>query len=489
MLAAFAAVWLVGAFALALGAQDDTDAAPGIAKVLTLDGAVSPATADYLIRGIETAADEGAGLVIIRMDTPGGLVTSTREINRAILGSPVPVATFVSPSGARAASAGTFILYASHVAAMAPGTSVGAATPVALGGGGMPFGDDGDSNGDDSGSPAGPVPDEDDNGVAPDDDATDNGAADGTERSDRQPMDAGAAKAINDAVSQIRGLAELRGRNADWAERAVREAATLTASGAVAENVADFIARDIGELLDQADGMVVDVDGQEVTLETAGLSAVEMSPDWRTQLLSIIADPNIAILLMVLGFYGILFELLNPGALFPGTIGAISLLLGMFALSILPFNMAGLGLILLGLLLVVAEAFSPAFGILGIGGSIAIVLGALFLFDSEIPGFEPSIPALAGLAVASLLFSLVIARLAVRVHRRPATTGTDEMIGARARVQDWADGQGHVLLHGERWKARSTAASLAPGHDVTVTAMDGLCLTVTPADTAAPARN
>lgn len=463
----FSLIWLIGALVLGLSAQNDTGAGR-TAHLLTLDGAVSPVSADYLIRGIAAAADDGAALVIIKMDTPGGLVTSTRDINRAILGSPVPVAVFVAPSGARAASAGTFIFYAGHVAAMAPGTSIGAATPVAIGGG-LPFGDRGEeAPADDDAAPQDAA-----GADAPgDDDAPRTAPA-------RPPADAGMAKAINDAVAQIRGLAELRGRNADWAERAVREAATLTASAAARANVADFVARDIAELLERADGMVVDLDGQEVTLDTAGLIVVDQGPDWRTQLLSIIADPNIAVLLLVLGFYGILFELLNPGALFPGTIGGISLLLGMFALSILPFNMAGLGLIVLGLLLVIAEAFSPAFGILGIGGTIAIVLGALLLFDSDVPGFEPSYPMLGALAAASLVFSLVVARLAVKVHRRRATTGSEEMIGTRGQVQDWAGTEGHVLVHGERWKARSSAA-LRAGQAVTVTAIAGLWLTVVP---------
>lgn len=441
----------LGLFGLALQAQNDDRA--GQAIVLELDGAVTPASADYLIRGIETAAEEGAGLVILQMDTPGGLVTSTRDINNAILGASVPVATFVAPSGARAASAGTFIMYASHLAVMAPGTSVGAATPVSLGGGGggLPFGDD----------PA-------------NDDATDDDA-----ENDSAPADAGMAKAMNDAIAQIRALAEIHGRNADWGERAVRDAATLTASAAVEENVADFTARNLPELLDRAHGRTVQLDGEDFVLDTENLSLVSIAPDWRTQLLSVIANPNVSLLLMVVGFYGIVFELLNPGALVPGTIGGISLILGMFALSILPFNIAGLALIGLGLLLVLAEAFSPSFGILGIGGTVAIVAGGVFLFDSEVPGFEPSIPALAALAVASLAFTAIVARLGYVSHRRKVTTGVHDMLNATARVQDWQGMKGHVFVQGERWNARAEQA-FAKDDDVIITKIEGLTLHVAP---------
>ncbi len=447
---------VLGLFGLALPAQENGSA--GQAVVLKLDGAVSPATADYLIRGIEQAADDGARLIILQMDTPGGLVTSTRDINRAILNSPVPVATFVAPSGARAASAGTFILYASHLAVMAPGTSVGAATPVSLGGGGgggLPFQDD----------PA-----------ADDEDA--NGEEGGSREGGSQaPRDAGMAKALNDAISQIRALAEIHGRNADWAESAVRDAATLTASAAVEENVADFTARNLTELLDLAHGRTVQLDGEDHVLDTENLSLVTLEPDWRTQILSVIADPNVALFLMVIGFYGIVFELLNPGALVPGTIGGISMIMGLFALSVLPFNYAGLALIGLGLALIVAEAFSPSFGILGIGGTVAIVAGGLFMFDSEVPGLEPSIPALAAIAVASLAFSLLVARLGYRVHKRRVTTGDSDLIGAQAKVQDWDETKGHVFVHGERWNARADRAFEA-GEMVVVTGKTGLTLQV-----------
>lgn len=401
-------------------------------------------------------------MVVLRMDTPGGLVSSTREIVNAILASPVPVAVHVAPSGGRAASAGTYIAYAAHVAAMAPATTIGAATPVAMGG--SPF--DGDEAPRDRESPA------------------DDGEEGQGER--RNPAAAGSAaeaKAINDAVAWIQSLAELRGRNAEWAERAVREAATLTANAAAQDGVIDFVARSTEDVLAAAHGMIVDMDGEALVLDTEGLAPVPMNPDWRTQFLSIITNPNVALFLMVIGFYGILFELYNPGALFPGTIGGISLLSGMVALSILPFNWAGLALIGLGLALVIAEIFSPSFGILGIGGTVAIVLGGVLLFDSDVPGLEMSWPALGAVAVASLTFSLLVGRLAARVHQRKVATGAEEMIGLTGSVMDWDGKQGHVFVHGERWQARSEGeAALSPGQAVMIRSMEGLTLVVTATD-------
>jgi membrane-bound serine protease (ClpP class) len=436
--------------ALGLAAQENVRGA----LVLDLDGAVSPATADYLTRGLAVAAERGAALAVIRVNTPGGLDSSTRQIVQAILASPVPVAVYVAPGGARAASAGTYILYASHVAAMAPGTSVGAATPVSMGGGGLPFGggpDDEDRDAEDGGDEAGQI--------AP-----------------RDPM---TAKMVNDAVANIRGLAELRGRNADWAEQAVRQAATLTASGAREAGVIDIVATSLDDLISQADGRTVEVAGRSVTLETSGLTVETLEADWRTRLLAIITDPNIALLLMVVGFYGILFELLNPGALVPGTIGAISLLTGLYALSVLPVSYAGVGLMLLGLALVLAEAFTPSFGILGIGGAVALMLGATMMFDGDVPGLDLSWGALAALGVLSLLFSLLVARLAVTSHRHRVTTGVEDLIGATGRVLDWEGMKGHVHVHGERWQARA-ATPLSPDDPVRVTAITGLVLVVAP---------
>jgi membrane-bound serine protease (ClpP class) len=423
--------------------------------ILTLNGAVSPATADYVTRGLQDAAGRGAKLVILRMDTPGGLDTSMRDIIRAILASPVPVASFVAPAGARAASAGTFILYASHVAAMAPGTNLGAATPIAIGGG----------------SPFDAERDEDRPGGA--------NNQDGDETDEQRPplRNPGEAKAVNDAVAYIRGLAELRGRNAEWAEQAVREAASLSSAAAARQEVIDFTAVSIDDLLTKADGRTVQVGQTDVRLETANLAIEEIEPDWRTRLLSVITDPNIALILMMVGIYGLIFEFINPGALVPGTIGGISLVTGLYALAILPVSYAGVGLIVLGAGLIVAEALAPSFGILGIGGAVALMLGATILFDTDMPGLEVSWPVLGGIAVTSLVFSLVVARLAVTSRRREVATGAEQMIGAAGKIKSWSDGAGYVIVHGEVWKAVSPEA-LTAGEDVTVAGRDGLTLDV-----------
>ncbi|MBB2704110.1 UNVERIFIED_ORG: membrane-bound serine protease (ClpP class) [Rhizobium esperanzae] len=387
-------------------------------------------------------------MIILQMDTPGGLDTSMREIIRAILASPVPVASFVAPSGARAASAGTYILYASHIAVMAPGTNLGAATPIALGV--KPFGGD-------------------------DEPEKKPGEAGGKQA--QAPGDAHEAKAVNDAVAYIRGLAELRNRNADWAERAVREAASLSSTAAVREHAIDFIAVDFNDLLAKAQGHMVRVGQTDVRLDTAGLAVQEFEPDWRTRLLSVITDPNIAIILMMVGIYGLIFEFLAPGTMLPGTVGGICLLLGLYALALLPVSFAGLGLIFLGVGLTAAEAHSPSFGAFGIGGGIAVILGATILFDTDIPGLEVSRPLLGAIAFATLAFSLVVARLAFTSRLRQVATGAEEMIGISGRVESWTGLTGYVIAHGERWKAVS-AEPLVAGDLVSVTGRNGLALEV-----------
>jgi membrane-bound serine protease (ClpP class) len=434
--------------------------------VLAIDGPIGPATADYVGRSFDKAVDEGAEVIVLRMNTPGGLADSMRVIIQEILAAPVPIVGYVAPSGAHAASAGTYILYACQVAAMAPGTNLGAATPVQIGGGGFPPGD----------SPA-PAPEEE-----PDDagDAGDEGSEPGADRPRRDAPTAGMQdKMVNDAVAYIRSLAQLRGRNADWAEKAVREAASLSASEALEAGVIDLIARNLDDLLAKIDGRTVGVAGGERTIDTADAVVVTIEPDWRAELLGLITNPNIAYILMLIGIYGIILEFYNPGMVFPGVTGAISLLLALYAFQVLPVNYAGLALIGLGLALMIAEMLVPSFGALGIGGVVAFVVGSIMLMDTDAPGFGISWQVVGGVSLTAASLLLLLMWMLTRSHGRPVVTGQEEMIGSRARVVDWHGQEGRVHVHGEVWRARGPAG-LAPGQEVKVKAIEGLTVEVTP---------
>jgi membrane-bound serine protease (ClpP class) len=444
---------------LAAGPAVTPWAAQKRAVVLEINGAIGPATADYVSRELATVDPNDTGLVILRVDTPGGLDTSMREIIRAILASPVAVATYVAPSGARAASAGTYIAYACAIAAMAPGTNIGAASPVQMQA--LPF-----------------LPD-----LQPGSPGTGGGGktgADGEKPSagpNVQPTDTEGRKILNDALAYIHGLAELNGRNVDWAADAVRGAASLSATEALRLHVIDVIARDVPDLLRQIDGRTVQVGGRPQRLATAGLNVVIVTPDWRTQVLSVVTNPNVAYLLMLLGAYGLIFELANPGTVLPGTIGAISLLTALFAFNMLPVDFAGAGLVVLGIALMVAEAVIGTFGALGVGGIVAFVIGSIMMFHGNPSGFGVSISVVIGAAIFSGLFFLLVLAMLIRSHRRPVITGGEAMIGSDGETVSWYGTTGTVRVNGEIWQARCQDR-LQPGTHIQVVGRDGLTVTV-----------
>jgi membrane-bound serine protease (ClpP class) len=423
-------------------------------QVLTVHDAIGPASADYIVRGLQQAQQQGAALVILELDTPGGLDSSMRQIIQAILASPVPVATYVSPQGSRAASAGTYILYASHIAAMAPATTLGAATPVPIGMPGMPSAP--------KGSPA-----SDSEPVAQD------------RETPATPADAMTAKQVNDAAAFIRGLAEQRGRNAVWAEQAVREAVSLTANEALRENVIDFVAADTADLLVQIDGRTVRMAQGELRLQSQGLTLEAHPPDWRNRLLSVIANPSLALILLMAGIYGLVLEFSSPGFGVPGTVGAICLLLALFALQLLPVNYAAVALILLGFALLAAELVTPTLGVLGVGGVVAFVAGGLLLFDRDVPGLGIPLPLIFGIALSAAAGVLLAGSMALRARRTPVVSGREQMVGALGEVTHDVNGQVWARIHGENWQVCADEP-LQLGQRVRVVELNGLVATVKP---------
>ncbi|MCA6126304.1 nodulation protein NfeD [Bradyrhizobium sp. WSM 1704] len=395
-----------------------------LALTISIDGAIGPASAAYVKGALAKAAERRAGVVVLRLNTPGGLNTSMREIIADVLASPIPVIGYVAPSGAHAASAGTYILYATHIAAMAPGTNIGAATPVQIGGlPGLPGGE-----------------------------------KDGKDKKDgegQQPKDAMMAKATNDAVAFIRSLAELRGRNADWAEKAVREASTLSANAALQAGAIELVARDPADLLKQVDGRTVEVGGKTVHLSTRDATLEAIEPDWISRLLAVITDPNVAFILLMIGIYGLIFEFMSPGLIGPGVVGTICLLLGLYALNMLPVNYAGFALMLVGIALLAVEAVNPTV-VIGAGGLISFVLGALMLFRGEAPGYTLSWWVIGITTALFAAFLVAVLGALRRAAKGPAQVGAQAMQGLPAEVLDWSGTSGHVFTNGERWQARGT---------------------------------
>ncbi len=441
----FAQQWIVTANAQSSGK---------VARVLEINGPIGPPLADYIEKEMREARTDNIDLIILEMDTPGGLDTSMRRIIKEILSSSIPVASYVSPSGARAASAGTYILYASHIAAMAPGTNLGAATPVQIGGS----------------SPLPNLGDED---------------ADKDEEEDETPtmsnQDSMRAKVINDASAYIKGLAEMRKRNQEWAVKAVRQAASLSATDAAEQNIVDFVAVNLSDLIGQSNGRTVKIEGEDYVVEVEGVTLERAEPDWATRILSAITDPNVAFLLMTIGFYGLFFELANPGSIMPGTFGLVALIMGLYALSVLPVSLAGAALLLLGIALMIGEAFAPSFGALGISGLAAFALGATMLFDTEAPGFTLDWQVIVATTIATGIFVATVIIFALGAQTKRVVTGRRHMMRQPGVIDSWDGNYGWMIVDGERWRATCDWV-LEPGRSVKIVSIDGLTLKVKPID-------
>jgi len=416
------------------------------AYLVEIDGAIGPVTQELIVRSIGSAEAEGAAMVILQMNTPGGLDHSMREIIQAILDAHIPVITYVSPQGSRAASAGTYIIYASHVAAMAPATNLGAATPVQVGG--LP--------------------------KIPTDPTRDEGEATGDDGKTSMQK-----KIINDATAYIKGLARLRGRNEAWAELAVREAASLTAEEALEKKVIDLVAADLTALLKQLQGRQINVKGRSITLNTDGLIIERIKPDWRSSVLAIITNPNIAYVLMLVGIYGLILEFSNPGTILPGVVGTISLLLALYAFQVLPINYAGLALVGIGLAFIISELFVTSGGILGMGGVVAFTVGSIMLFDDEY--IAVSIPLIGGTALVAGGFMLWILKKFSTLRHRQVVSGAEYMIGRYGEVLEDFSGRGRVEIDGESWLAE-TRAPVSAGQKIRVKAIDQLVLKIEPVE-------
>ena len=425
--------------------------------IIDLEGGIGPATSSFVVRKLDEAQARDVELVVIRMDTPGGLVEAMRDIVSGILGSRVPVVTFVTPSGARAASAGTYIAYASHLAAMSPATNIGSSTPVSIGGGdSLPIPGFEDGSGEEGGD------------------------GNGEEIPTSIPGSAMGQKVINDSVAYIRGLAELRERNADWAEKSVREALNVTASEALELNVINLIANDLDELLISLDGQVVKVN-EDITVQldlTDPLITVA-ERTWRDDFLEKITDPNIAYILLMIGIYGLIFEFYSPGVGIGAVVGVISLLIAAYALQMLPVNYVGLLLLVLGLGLMATEAFVPSYGIFAIGGVVSFGFGSLLLFDDDFGGFGVSMGLVVGVAISTALVTSYTLTMALRQRRRLATTGSEALVGKTAVVMSDFEKRGKVRLGGEIWNAVNSGSDpLQSGSEVKIESVENLNLTV-----------